>query len=118
MELGVPSAATSTCARSTASSRSPPRRAPRPLHTSPIALRFVAASDACASMMHGTPTMMIELILVSGTRGGNELLQEYERALAEFGARRTGASTTRSAATAGWSACTPSGASGWSASAA
>jgi hypothetical protein len=56
-------------------------------HTSPIALRFVAASDAYASMMHGTPTMMIELILVSGTRGGNELMQEYERELAEFGAR-------------------------------
>jgi FAD/FMN-containing dehydrogenase len=56
-------------------------------HTSPIALRFVAASDAYASMMHGTPTMMIELILVLGTRGGHELLQEYERALAEFGAR-------------------------------
>ena len=56
-------------------------------HTSPVALRFVAASDAYASMMHGTPTMMIELILVSGTRGGNELLQEYERELAEFGAR-------------------------------
>jgi L-gulono-1,4-lactone dehydrogenase len=56
-------------------------------HTSPIALRFVGGSDACASMMHGTPTMMIELILVLGTRGGKELLHEYERGLAEFGAR-------------------------------
>ena len=39
-------------------------------HTSPIALRFVAPSRAYASMMHGQPTMMIELILVAGTRGG------------------------------------------------
>jgi hypothetical protein len=54
-------------------------------HTSPIALRFVAASKAFASMMHGRPTMMIELILVSGTRGGRALLEEYE--LAGFGAR-------------------------------
>jgi L-gulono-1,4-lactone dehydrogenase len=56
-------------------------------HTSPIALRFVAPSAACVSMMHGRPTMMIELILVSGTRRGRELLEEYERSLAEFGAR-------------------------------
>ena len=56
-------------------------------HTSPIALRFVAPSAASASMMHGRATMMIELILVSGTRHGRELLQDYERGLAEFGAR-------------------------------
>ena len=56
-------------------------------HTSPIALRFVAPSKALASMMHGAPTMMIELILVSGTRHGHELLQSYERELSEFGAR-------------------------------
>jgi hypothetical protein len=56
-------------------------------HTSPIALRFVAPSAACVSMMHGRPTMMIELILVSGTRRGHALLQDYERELAEFGAR-------------------------------
>jgi FAD/FMN-containing dehydrogenase len=56
-------------------------------HTSPIALRFVAASKAFASMMHGRPTMMIELILVSRTRHGHELLQTYERELAGFGAR-------------------------------
>lgn len=54
-------------------------------HTSPISLRFVAASQAYASMMHGERTMMIELILVSGTKHGNRLLEEYERRLAEFG---------------------------------
>jgi hypothetical protein len=56
-------------------------------HTSPIALRFVAPSAAYASMMHGRKTMMIELILVSETRNGRRLLEEYERRLAPFGAR-------------------------------
>lgn len=56
-------------------------------HTSPIALRFVAPSRAYASMMYARPTMMIELILVSKTRNGHALLAEYERRLAEFGAR-------------------------------
>lgn len=56
-------------------------------HTSPLSLRFVAASSALGWMMFGRPTMMIELILVSETRGGRELLAEYERGLAEFGAR-------------------------------
>jgi hypothetical protein len=59
----------------------------RLFHTSPIALRFVAPSAAYASMMHGRPTMMIELILVSETRKGTVLLAEYERRLADFDAR-------------------------------
>ena len=51
----------------------------RPLiHTSPIALRFVAASNACASMMYGRPTMMVELILAQDTKRGFELLAAYE----------------------------------------
>lgn len=56
-------------------------------HTSPFSLRFVAGSRAFASMMYGGDTMMIELILVTGTKHGFELLQTYERELAEFGAR-------------------------------
>ena len=56
-------------------------------HTSPVALRFVAPSRAYASMMHEQKTMMIELILVSETKKGRRLLEEYERQLAEFGAR-------------------------------
>ena len=56
-------------------------------HTSPVALRFVAPSRAYASMMHEQKTMMIELILVSETKKGRRLLEEYERRLAEFGAR-------------------------------
>jgi L-gulono-1,4-lactone dehydrogenase len=62
-------------------------RTRRLYHTSPIALRFVAPSAAYASMMHARTTMMIELILVSKTRNGRALLAEYERRLAEFGAR-------------------------------
>jgi len=50
-------------------------------HTSPFSLRFVAPSRALASMMHGGPTMMIELILVTGTRRGEELLATYQREL-------------------------------------
>jgi hypothetical protein len=57
------------------------------VHTSPIALRFVAASRAYASMMHDRPTMMIELILIDGTRGGNELLAGYEQRLADLDVR-------------------------------
>ena len=81
MELGRRrSRAAATSRRSTASSRSPRGGAERGklVHTSPIALRFVAPSDAYASMMHGQPTMMIELIMVDGTRGGDELLAGYE----------------------------------------
>jgi hypothetical protein len=38
--------------------------------------------------MHDETTMMIELILVSDTKNGRQLLEEYERRLGdEFGAR-------------------------------
>jgi hypothetical protein len=57
------------------------------VHTSPIALRFVAPSKAYASMMHGRPTMMIELILAKGTKRGFELLAVYEQRLADLGIR-------------------------------
>lgn len=63
------------------------RSAARLYHTSPIALRFVAPSRAYASMMYARPTMMIELILITGTRGGERLLAAYEDGLAEFGVR-------------------------------
>jgi D-arabinono-1,4-lactone oxidase len=63
------------------------RKRDKLIHTSPIALRFVDASRAYASMMHEQQTMMIELILVTGTRGCDELLAGYERDLADLGAR-------------------------------
>ena len=56
-------------------------------HTSPFSLRLVAPSKAYASMMYGQPTMMIELIMVTGSRGGDALLIGYEDALAKFGVR-------------------------------
>jgi hypothetical protein len=57
------------------------------VHTSPIALRFVAPSTAYASMMFDRPTMMIELILAKGTNKGFELLATYERELWDLGIR-------------------------------
>jgi hypothetical protein len=59
----------------------------RLVHTSPIALRFVAPSQAFASMMHERPTMMIELMLIDGTRGGDRLLRGYEERLADLDVR-------------------------------
>jgi hypothetical protein len=56
-------------------------------HTSPIALRFVAPSKAYASMMHERATMMIELIMVDGSRGGYELLAGYEKRLVDLDVR-------------------------------
>ncbi len=63
------------------------RKRERLVHTSPIALRFTAGSPAYASMMHGGATMMIELIMVDGSRRGYELLDGYEARLADLGAR-------------------------------
>ena len=63
------------------------RRTNRVYHSSPISLRFVAPSRAFASMMHGGATMMIELIMVDGSRGGYTLLEGYEERLADLGAR-------------------------------
>jgi L-gulono-1,4-lactone dehydrogenase len=63
------------------------RKDRRWFHTCPIALRFVGPSEASISMMHDRPTMMIELIMVPGTRGGFDLLAEYERELADLDVR-------------------------------
>jgi hypothetical protein len=63
------------------------RRLGRVYQSSPIALRFVRASPAYMSMMHGRDTMMIELIGLRGNDGGYELLHAYEAALCELGGR-------------------------------
>jgi hypothetical protein len=55
--------------------------------TSPISLRFVDESSAYMAMMNGRRTMMIELIQMTGTDGGFELLADYEEALYELGGR-------------------------------
>jgi FAD/FMN-containing dehydrogenase len=63
------------------------RRIGRVYQSSPIALRFVKASTAYLSMMHGQDTMMIELIGLKGNDGGYELLHAYMEALYELGGR-------------------------------
>jgi len=55
--------------------------------SSPISFRFVKASPAYMSMMNGRDTMMIELIQLTRTEGGYELLAAYEEALYELGGR-------------------------------
>jgi L-gulono-1,4-lactone dehydrogenase len=56
-------------------------------HSSPISLRFVRGTDAFMSMMQGHSTMMIELIMATHTRGGEELLSAHENALYGVGGR-------------------------------
>ena len=63
------------------------RRLGEVYQSSPIALRFVKASPAYLSMMHGRDTMMIELIQLRGNEGGFELLAAYEEALYALGGR-------------------------------
>jgi hypothetical protein len=63
------------------------RRVGDVFQSSPIALRFVKASPAYASMMHGRDTMMMELIQLSGNEGGYEMLGAYEQALYALGGR-------------------------------
>jgi hypothetical protein len=55
--------------------------------SSPISFRFVKASSAYMSMMHGHDTMMIELIQLSRADGGYELNAAYENALGKLGGR-------------------------------
>jgi len=55
--------------------------------SSPISFRFVKASPAYLSMMNGVDTMMIELIQLSRSDGGYELVAAYEEALYALGGR-------------------------------
>jgi hypothetical protein len=55
--------------------------------SSPISFRFVKASPAYMSMMQGRDTMMIELIELSRSDGGYELIAAYEKELAKLGGR-------------------------------
>ncbi|MET0768844.1 MAG: D-arabinono-1,4-lactone oxidase [Solirubrobacteraceae bacterium] len=62
-------------------------RAGHAYHSSPFSLRFVRRTTAFLSMMEGADTMMIELIMQTGTEGGFELLAAHEDALYELGGR-------------------------------
>lgn len=55
--------------------------------TSPFSLRFVAASDAHLSMMQGQRTAMIEMDLLTGTLGTEEILYRYQTSVRALGAR-------------------------------
>jgi hypothetical protein len=63
------------------------RRLGNAYQSSPISLRFVRASTASMAMMQGRDTMMIELIMLTHTEGGFELLADYEDALYALGGR-------------------------------
>jgi FAD/FMN-containing dehydrogenase len=56
-------------------------------HSAPMAVRFVKRSSAFLSMMHERETVMFELILLSRTKNGLDLLAAYERELMSLGAR-------------------------------
>ena len=56
-------------------------------HTAPVSLRFVKASKAFLSMMHGYDTCMMEIILAKDTQGGFEMLRRYENELYKFSGR-------------------------------
>ncbi len=55
--------------------------------SSPISFRFVKASPAYMSMMQGRDTMMIELIELTRSDGGYELIAAYEQELSKLGGR-------------------------------
>lgn len=55
--------------------------------SAPISFRFVKSSPAYMSMMNGLDTMMIELIQLSRSDGGYELVAAYEEALYALGGR-------------------------------
>jgi FAD/FMN-containing dehydrogenase len=63
------------------------RRLGEAYQSAPISFRFVKASPAHMSMMNGRDTMMIELIQLTRSAGGYELLAAYEEALYELGGR-------------------------------
>jgi L-gulono-1,4-lactone dehydrogenase len=63
------------------------RRLGRAYHTGLISLRFVRGTSAYLSMMQGGDTMTIELILMTETEGGYELLSAHEDALYALGGR-------------------------------
>jgi hypothetical protein len=63
------------------------RRLGEAFHSSAFSLRFVKGSPAFMSMMHRRDTMMIELILLTHTEGGMELLAAHEEALYALGGR-------------------------------
>ena len=50
-------------------------------HTAPVAVRFVAPSKAYASPQYGQETVMFEVLMAKGTKGGKEALALIEEAM-------------------------------------
>lgn len=63
------------------------QRAGKAYLTSPFSLRFVKASPAFMSMMHGTDTCMVEFPMLDNTIGGKELLRRIEGEMYALGGR-------------------------------
>lgn len=55
--------------------------------TAPVSIRFVKASPALLSMMHGRDTCMVEVFLLWDTQGLFEILNRYEDVLYAFDVR-------------------------------
>lgn len=58
------------------------------VHSAPVAVRFVKPAENLIAMQYGRATTMLEIIIVQGVNGDQELLQTYEQTLMEeFSAR-------------------------------
>ena len=58
------------------------------IHTGPIAVRFVKQTDALIAMQEGRNTVFLEIIILKGTRGLEELFHTYQSTyLDEFNSR-------------------------------
>ena len=58
------------------------------IHSAPASLRFVKPTDAMISLAQGRPTGVLELIVLTGVNGHEQLLRTYEQTLMEeFGGR-------------------------------
>ncbi|NIV14175.1 MAG: FAD-binding protein [Aliifodinibius sp.] len=56
-------------------------------HTASITIRFVKASKAYLSMMHGYDTCMVEIITVKNTQGAFEMMERYENEMYKYSGR-------------------------------
>lgn len=53
------------------------------VHSAPVAIRFVKASEELIAMSHGRDSMILELIMINGIDGDRQLFQTYAQTLLE-----------------------------------
>lgn len=53
------------------------------MHSAPVSIRFVQASDALIAPQYGRPTVIIEFIVIQDVEGSKTLLSTYEQTLME-----------------------------------